>query len=209
MTYMEDASHFLGQFLAQLSQAGEQRLTFDSLTHILAAYNGAKNRVVSNFYQPLKWEFTLEFIAKTPWFQDTTATTFSPVTITTDSGQNFNVTYAGSVWAEPVWTLTVPVGNAVAINSMQLKNTMSGEFLTVNFLSVAALPASTARTVTIDCGAMTAIDNLGNNYDITGTFPMLYGPVGTVNSMQVVITPASGSSSGLTIGATYNPRWQV
>ena len=47
--------------------------------------------------------------------------------------------------------------NAVVINAIQLKNTMSGEFLTVNFLSATAIPAGTVRDVVIDCGAMTAV----------------------------------------------------
>jgi hypothetical protein len=86
---------------------------------------------------------------------------------------------------------------------------MSGEFLTVNFLSVAAIPALTARTVTIDCAAMTAIDNLGNSYDVTGSFPMLYSPVSTVNPFTVIVTPASGSSSGLTLACSHSPRWLI
>lgn len=210
LTYVEDSTHFLGQFLASLSQAGEQQLTFDNaVTYTPAKYQGISNRRAVRAYTPIAWTFTLEFIAKSPWFQDTTATAMAPLTLTVDAGQSFNITYAGSVWAEPIWTLVVPATNAVAINSMQLKNTMSGEFLTVNFLSVAAIPALTARTITINCALMTAVDNLGNNFDITGSFPMLYPPSATVNAFTVIITPASGSSSGLTLACSHNARWQI
>jgi hypothetical protein len=211
MQYTEDGSHFLGSFLAQLSQAGEQQLTFDNATYILAKYAGITGRVAEKTSSFLTWAFTLNLIAKSPWFQDsgaTTATPWNPITV--DAGQSANITYAGSVFAEPVFTLHVPNTNAVVINSMQLKNTMSGEFLTVNFLSATAIPASTTRDVVIDCAAMTATcTQTGESYDVSGSFPMLYPPVSTVNPFTVIITPASGSSSGLTLAYSVTPRWQI
>lgn len=210
MTYIEDATHFVGQFLATMSQAGEQQLTFDNMTYILAKYQSATGRTqVRSALGPLAWEFTLQLIAKSPWFQDSLATTMAPLTLTVDAGQNFSITYNGSVFAEPIWTLVIPSGNTVPINQVQLLNTMSGETLTVNFLSVAAIPASTARTVTIDSSAMTAVDNVGNAYDTYGSFPRLYPPAGQSNAFTVVVVPASGSSAGLTLAASYFPRWEI
>lgn len=207
--YVEDGTHFLGQFLAALSQAGEQQLTFDNLTYIPVKYAGTSGRKEEVGRKGV-WFYSLVFAARVPWFADIAATSATPWNpITTDSGQTANVTYAGSVNCEPVWTLTVPNTNAVAINSFQLQNTMSGESLTVNFLSRAALAALTAYTITINCAAMTATDQNGNAYDVSGSFPMLYGPAGQVNALKAIVTPASGSSSGLTVAYSIHPRWQI
>ncbi len=209
MNYYEDATHFVGAFLAALSQAGEQQLTFDNATYIPCKYQSAGSRQEVWPYIPRIESFTLELIAPDPWFRDNAPTTMAPLTLTADTGQTFNITYAGSVWAEPVWTLVVPVGNTVPINFMQLQNPMSGEYLTVNFQSVAALAAGVARTITIDCAAETVTDDLGNFYDHFGSFPKLYSPPGQVNPFNVVIVPASGSSSGLTLACSHTPRWQI
>jgi len=216
MLYLEDATHFLGQFLAALSQAGEQQLTFDNATYNLVKFKGITGRTrerpvsMQSSAALLAWSFTLELIAKSPWWQDAAATTATPWNpITVDAGQGANITYAGSVWAEPVWTLDVPVGNAVAINAFQLRNTMSGEFLTVNFLSRAALPAGVHTVITIDCAAKTVTDQNGNFYDTAGTFPLLYPPAGQVNPFTAIVTPASGASAGLTLAQTHFPRWQL
>lgn len=209
--YLEDSTHVLGQFLAALSQAGEQQLSFDALTYIPAKYAGATNRKFEISSAGGLWFYALQFLAREPWFRDISATTGTPLNpITVDAGQSFNVTYAGSVWCEPVWTLHIPNTNAVALNSFQLKNTMSGEFLTVNFLSATAIPALTTRDVVIDCGAMTATcTQTGESYDVSGSFPMLYGPAGQINAFTAIVTPASGSSSGLTLAYSFNARWQI
>jgi hypothetical protein len=211
MLYIEDATHFLGQFLAALSQAGEQQLTFDNATYILARYAGASGRRQAGFKPPLSWNYLLHLVAKSPWFQDAAAATATPWNpITVDAGQAANITYAGSVWAEPVWTYHVPVGNAVVINSIQLKNTMSGQFLTVNFLSATPIPAGTVRDVVIDCAAMTAVcTQTGEAYDVSGSFPFLYPPAGQSNAFTIITTPASGSTSGCTLAASWFPRWQL
>jgi hypothetical protein len=63
--------------------------------------------------------------------------------------------------------------------------------------------------ITIDCAAKTATDGAGNFYDTTGSFPMLYGPAGQVNTFTTIVTPASGSSSGLTVAHSHYPRWRI
>ena len=92
---------------------------------------------------------------------------------------------------------------------MQLQNTMSLESLTVNFQSSHALLASTAYTITIDSAAEMVTDTLGNSYDHFCSFPKLYPPAGQVNPFNVIITPSSGSSSGLTLACSHTPRWQI
>ena len=207
MQYMEDSAHSLGAFLASLSQAGEQQLSFDGgLTYILAEYNSISGRKRYRLRPPVGWEFALELVARNPWFQNAAATTLTPVQMAFDAGTNFNVTYAGSIWAEPAWTIHNP-GSAWAINSIQIKNNMSGEFLTINFLSATALPVSTVRDVVIDCAAMTAIcTQTGESYDVSGSFPKLYGPPGTVNAMTTI---CSGSDGNITITESHYPRWQI
>lgn len=208
MSYTEDATHFLGGLEGVLDQAGEQLLTFDNVTAVAARYKGLSSRKAIKSKAPAVWGFNLDLIAQ-PYFADLVASTLVPLTLTVDGGQYFYIPYAGSVWAEPVWTLVIPASNGVAINSFQLQNTMKKQALTVNFQSVAAIPASTARTVTIDCAAMLATDNLGNSFDVIGSFPMLFGPVGQFNPFLAVVTPASGSSAGLTLACSHNPRYLI
>jgi hypothetical protein len=214
MVYLEDATHFIGGLLAALESAGEQPLTFDNATTNLVQYRGITNRKPAIPKVPMGWEFDLELVAKSSYWNDLAATTMAPLTLVTDTGQGFNITYAGSIYAEPVWTLVIPAGNGVAINSFTLRNTMSLEFLTVNFQSVLAIPAATDRTITIDSAASTAIDNLGNQYDTVGTFPKLYPavtqpPTGQVNPFTAIVVPASGSSAGLTLACSHYPRWKL
>jgi hypothetical protein len=223
MQYIEDSTHVVGGLLAALESCGEQPLTHDNLTYITCKYAGLASRLrqVRVSEGVWAWQFNMLLKAANSYFLDAGATAgLAPLTLTADTGQAFTITYAGSIWCEPVWTLVVPVGNGVAINSMQIKSTMWGandprnEVLTVNFQSVAAIPAATARTITIDCGAQTIVDDLGRNYDMTGTFPMLYPavthpPVGMVNPFSVIIVPASGASAGLTLAESHVPRWRI
>jgi hypothetical protein len=312
MRYQEDATHSAGRFLAQLSQAGEQQLTFDNATNIPVKYKGIRNRRLVRRFPPYLWEFDLEFVAKTPWFQDNASTSISSVAIintptvtptgtalaggaltagtytlsytyvtasgetaaspissgivlsagnlqitvnaveafpsyatarkwyfnpgspttgftvsvannnsftlntagnstaapTTTPATQFSVTYPGSVFTEPIFTLNIGAGNPAAIASCALNNTMSGENLTVLFTSLAVIPASTARTVTIDCGAWTVSDS-GGSYDVNGSFPMLYPPVNQANTYAIGITTVSGTSTGLTLTGSFTNRWQI
>jgi len=204
--YLEDSTHFLGQFLAALSQAGEQQLTFDNLTYIPVKYAGTSGRK-EDLGKKGAWFYSLNFLAREPWFRDITATAVAPIAMTSDAGTNFNVTYPGSVGCEPVWTYHKQ-SNAWPVTSLQLKNTMSGEFLTVNFNSATPLPVSTVRDVVIDCAAMTAIcTQTGESYDVTGSFPMVYGPVGKVNTFTTILV--TGSAGTDTIACSYRPRWQI
>jgi len=213
--YLEDSTHFLGQFLAALSQAGEQQLTFDNLTYIPVKYAGTSGRK-EDLGKKGAWFFNLNFVARQPWFSDiaaTTATPWNPLTV--DLGVNVNITYAGSVWAEPVWTLNIPA-QPQNVTSFQLRNQMSKEFLTVNFQSgyPGGIPAGHTVPVTIDCAAMTASGVIialpAYSFDVTGSFPMLYGPTGQVQTFLPIITMASGSSTGtITLAYSVQNRWQI
>lgn len=118
---------------------------------------------------------------------------------------SFSVAYAGSVFAEPVWTFTVPNTNAAPIQAFSLANTMSGE--TVTILFPGNLTASTAWTITIDCGALSVTDAGGRSYDLGGSFPNLYPPAGQVNTFAATVTPASGVAVGCTIAGSVTNRW--
>lgn len=206
MNYRE-LNNPLGTALAKLSQAGQQNLTFDNLTATPVKFSAAKSRRIKIPYSPYWWTLDLEFIAPTPWFSDLSASTVGATALNSGSVTNFNVTYAGSVFAEPVWTLTIPAGNAAPISSFALSNLTAGESLTLVFPG--NLAASTAYTLTIDCAAMTVVDQNSVSYDATGSFPNLYGPAGQVNSMRGTLTPASGTATGCTIAGSYNNRWEV
>jgi hypothetical protein len=196
----------LGVQTALMEQAGPQQITFDNATFIGAEFAGLKRRTMLKKFAPYYWSFELEFFCPVPYFSDLSATVVAPVTLTSGTATNFNVTYLGSVFTRPVWTLTIPVGNAVAIQSFRLQNVMNGDDLTVTFPS--PLPASTAATVTIDSGAMSVVDGNGVAYDVAGTaFPLLYPPAGQVQQIRGTLTPVSGTATGCTIGASYTPRW--
>jgi hypothetical protein len=307
--YKEASNGAFGAALAQLTMAGEQQLTFDNATYILAEFEATKSRRPWIKFQPYWWEFSLQFWCKTPWFVDITPTSISTVnvvyaplaaptaaplaggaltagtytlqyTYVTASGETaaspassnivlsggnlqisvsavtplpafatavkwyfasgpstgftvqnsggaftlntagssviaptstpatqFSITYSGSVFAEPVFTVTVPRSNTGVIQSILLVNTMSAEFLTVTFPG--GLIVSTAYVITIDCGAFTATDATGKTYDVGGAFPLIYQPVGQVNTYTVIATTSSGVASGLTLGCTYSNRWLI
>jgi hypothetical protein len=117
------------------------------------------------------------------------------------------IVYAGSVRCAPVYTLNVPVGNLVVINQLVLANQMSGETLTITFGP--PLAAATAYTITVDCDAMTVVDQNGQSHDWVGSFPMLFGPAGQSQNLASTIICASGATTGVTLGASFNPRWEL
>lgn len=207
MRYSE-AVNSLAVAKAQLMQAGDQYLSFDNLTQIPAKLSKF-TPVMKTKYAPYLWDVTLEFMCRIPYWSDIAATAIgsqalggavSPGTATT-----FNVTYNGSVDSDVVWTFTVPGGNGVPIVSFKLNNTTSAEALTVTFPS--NLAASTAYAFTLDASKYTVVDGAGTGYDFTGSFPRLYGPVGTVNAMSATVVTASGTSTGLTVSGSVTPRW--
>jgi len=222
MQYIEDSTHTLGAFLASLSQAGEQQLSFDNRTTLITGkYNGISGRKRFRLKPPVGWEFALELVARNPWFQDAAATVATPWNpITVDAGQDASITYVGSVWAEPVWTLNIPA-QPQNVLSMQLKSTMWGvgdprnEALTIDFQSgyPGGIPAGHTVPVIIDCAAMTVsgvVIGVTYNFDVAGSFPKLYGPPGQVNPFTAIITMASGfSTATITLAYSVYPRWQI
>jgi len=84
---------------------------------------------------------------------------------------------------------------------------MSGEVLTLNFSP--ALTASTTHVLTIDTDAYTVKDQNGTSYDPLGSFPKLYPPAGTANTFTATVTTGSGTSTGITLSASFNNRWEV
>jgi len=206
MEYRE-APTSMGAALAPLLLAGEQWLTFDLVTGILARCLGTAGRKTVIRFGTRRWALSLAFMCRDPFFRDIAATTIAPVTLNSGAVTNFNVTYAGSVWTSPVWTLAIP-NSTVAIAALTISNTMSGEVLTISFPG--SLPAATAATITIDTGAMAVTDAGGRSYDVSGTaFPLLYGPAGTVQQIQATLIPASGTAVGCTIAGSYQNRWLI
>lgn len=249
MRYQEASSApsaALGAQIALLDQAGQQQLTFDNSTFILANYAGLKKRTMLKKFSPFYWSFDLEFLCPEPYFRDLASTSVGSVKVTsmgfvggpavlmpappqlqaqmsgvmwpspyaiysqvstpvTTAPVAFSIVYAGSVFAEPVFTLTVPPGNSVS--SFALSNTMSGETLVATFPG--GLATSTLWTIAIDCGAWTVKDQLGNSYDVTGSFPNLYPPAGTSNPFTASVTTITGQPTGVTLAASYQNRWLI
>lgn len=205
--YKEASNGAFGADLAKLVNTGDQQLTFDNNTYILAEFEATKSRKLWIKFQPYWWDVSLQFWCKTPWFVDVSATTMTQVSSIGTTPSTFNITYNGSVFAEPVFTLAIGAGNPAVITTAILKNTTSGEFLTITFPG--GLAASTAYTITIDCGAFTVSDQNGVSYDIGGSFPNLYPPAGTVNAHSIALTVSSGVPSNVTLNGTWNQRWTI
>lgn len=200
----------VGAPLAALLMAGEQNLTFDNLTAIRATFISGANRALDFIAKgrPMQWTMDLQFLVTEPWFRDLATSSLAPVTLASGSATTFAIAYAGSVFAEPIWTLTIPGSNPAPIASFQLSNTMSGEMLVVSFPG--NLPALTAATITIDASAFTITDATGKAYDnLGGAFPMLYGPAGQSNPFSATLTPASGTATGCTLSASWANRWML
>lgn len=215
MRYYEGPGTLLGAAKAQLSQAGEQFLTLDNkVTAALVKLKSFGTPKRLRKFQPYWWDIpALEFLLKEPFFQDVAATVpagfpiaqggaVAPGTLVTTA-----IVYAGSVRTYPVFTLNVPVGNGNVINQLLIKNNMSGEQLTITFNP--ALVAATAYTITVDCGAFSVVDQNGVSYDFVGSFPQLYGPAGTSQNIATTVITAAGVTTGVTVGCSFNNRWEV
>ena len=160
-------------------------------------------------FPPFYWAFDLAFYCPEPYFRTIASTTYiNALVLSSGTATTQSVTYAGSVWTEPVWTLSVSNTNAAAIQSLQIQNTMSGDSITAVFPG--GLAASTAWTVTIDSSAMSVRDNLGNGYDVVGSaFPLLYGPAGQAQTISATLTPVSGTATGCTLSCVAFDRWLI
>ncbi len=121
----------------------------------------------------------------------------------------FTITNPGSVWAEPLWQVTIPATNTAAISAITIFNQTTGLGLTVNFSP--ALAASTAYTFQVDCGALTA--TIGSQpYDWStpgaGSLGMPYLVPGA-NAMTATIATSSGTTTGVVLDSQWTNRWEL
>lgn len=188
---------------AELSQAGEQFLTFDNATQILVKLADWGKPASRRKFQPYLWDLDLTFTCREPWFKDIAATTASYAF--GNGTASTTITYAGSVFAEPVWKLTVPASSTATIASFSIKNSMSTETLSVTFPT--ALASATAHTVTIDSTKFTVTDENSKAYDVSGSFPMIYGPANQAQTVATTVTPGTGVVSGVNLVTSWNNRW--
>ena len=196
---------------AKLSQSGEQWLQINATQHVLVEFLDLQPTLQRSGSGSKLYAGTLSFLARKGYAEDITASSFGPQACGGSTGAgtqtNFSIAYSGSVLSRPVWTLTIPNTNAVTITSFKLQNTLSGEILTLNFSP--ALSALTAYTLTIDTENYTVTDGGGHAYDPVGSFPKLYNPAGTSNTFTATIVTGSGTSTGITLSASYSNRWEV
>ena len=205
------ASRLLATDQAKLSQSGEQWLRINATQQVLVEYMDFQTSLQRPGSGSKLYGGTLSFLARKGYAEDITASSFGPQalagSVSPGSQTNFSIAYSGSVLTRPVWTLTIPNTNTVTITSFKLQNTLSGEVLTV--LIPTPLAASTAWTLTIDTDAYTVTDQAGTAYDFTGSFPKLYHPAGTSNTFTATVVTGSGSSTGVTLSASYSNHWEV
>lgn len=197
--------------MGQLTQAGEQYLTFDNITAVKCRFDGWSKRSLNTFDgRGFVWDTELVFQSRNAFFEDLSSTTQSVGAVSGGVGgtdNNFNISYAGAVYVRPVYTLTIPSGNTRTISSIVLKNLTSGETATVAFSPV--ITSGVAHTVVIDSDGMQALLD-GVQVPITGSFPNAYPsiPPPQVNSMRLTITSAVGATTGLTFSLSYTTRWE-
>lgn len=195
--YDESGGNNLFADLTTMQMAGTQNLTFDNLTalqcRLLSA--GPPKLVVTS--SPFLWEGTLTFHAAIPWFLNLTASTLGSTTFGA-----IPITYTGTVWGEPVYTITVGATNAAPITTMTIANSVSGESVTMYFYPT--LTATTAWTITVNTQTLKVTDNNGLEYDVTGAFPLLYPGAQTLTFSATVV---SGSLSNTTVAGTWNNRY--
>jgi hypothetical protein len=198
----------IAQAMGQLSQAGEQYLTFDNATGLRCRFDGwSKRNVLFEDNNGYGWDTELIFQSRNPFFEDLAATTQSVGAVSGGIGgtdNNYTISYVGAAFCAPVYTITVPVGNTQAITSMAMKNITSGETLS----ATTPVPANQAHTVVFDSGLMTVtIDGVQQVF--TGSFPMLYPaiPPPQSNSMRLTIT-AAGATTGITLSVSFTPLWE-
>lgn len=198
------------QAKALLSQAGEQFLTTDTLTGLpCKLLTMGSPELITGGVPPYMFKTQMEFLAASPWQVDIAATTVSGIAVAGSSGggtqTNFNITYNGDVRAKPVFTITIPVSNTVTISQFKLQNTTTGRVVTINFSP--ALLANTAYVITINTSSWRVHTATGVRFRGIGTFPVLAPPFGTVNAMAFTIV-SSAATTGITLGYTYNNRWE-
>lgn len=205
------AGRLLATDHAKLSQSGEQWLKINATQHVLVEFLNLQASLQRPGSGSKVYAGVLSFLARKGYAEDIAASSFGPQalggSVSPGTQTNFSIAYGGSVLTRPVWTLTIPNTNTVTITSFKLQNTLSGEVLTLNFST--PLAANTAYTLTIDCDAYTVKDGSGTNYDPLGSFPKLYPPAGTSNTFTATVVTGSGTSTGITLSASYSNRWEV
>jgi len=204
------ASRLLATDQAKLSQSGEQWLQINATQRVLVEYLDLQTALQRPGSGTKAYAGTLSFLARKGYAEDISASSFGPQALGGSTGgtqTNFSITCAGGVLTRPVFTITIPNTNTVTITQIKLQNTMSGEVLTLNFAT--PLAASTTHVLTIDTDAYTVKDQNGTSYDPLGSFPKLYPPAGTANTFTATVTTGSGTSTGITLSASFNNRWEV
>ncbi len=205
------ASYVLATDQAKLSQSGEQWLTINATQRVLVEYLDLAPTLERPWSGTKVYGGKLVFLARKGYAEDVAASAFGPQALGGSTGAgtntNFTINYAGSVLSRPVFTIDIPNTNTVTITQIKLQNTLSGEVLTLNFGT--PLAASTHWVLTIDTDAYTIKDASSTNYDPVGSLPKLYPPAGTGNTFTATVVTGSGTSTGVTLSAAYNNRWEV
>ncbi len=183
MQYDETGGTSFQSVKGQLLAMGEQNLTTDNVTQVLAKVSFGSPSVIGGTVTPYLWAFDLDFVCKEPWLSDVTATTTSLT-----AGAN-SLSYAGGIFCEPIYTLTATSG------TMTINNSTAGQSLTV-----LGLPGG-SPTVVVNTQDWTA--KIGaTQYDVSGSFPFLFPGPTSPQTNTVSITNGSGSVS-------YNARWAL
>jgi len=198
-----------GQTFAAAKQAllalGEQYLTIDNNATAMLAKCSKIAKPVTTGVPPYRFAGQLEFRAKEPWWKDVAATSSLANAVAGSAAgvaTTIAITPSGSIFAEPVFTLHVPIGNTVTISQLKIQNAASGEILVINFSPI--LPANTVKTITIDSGIFKAVDESSVESDVLGSFPRLYP--GAAQNIVVTIV-SSAATTGVTFDIVYNARW--
>lgn len=204
--YDETVGVPFSQAKAHLTQTGEQYLTFDNVTGLLVRTNSFAETDFLTDAPDAPGQYThkamLEFLSRNPFPQDMTATNYGPSTIT----NNYNsmaISYAGMVYAEPVYTLTF--NTATTVTQFGINNTTSGEAFSV---LLGAPATGVNHTLIVDCTQFTVTLD-GVPLAPVGSFPLLYPgfPPPFTNTLQAKMVSSGGVSGTLNI--QYFNKWEI
>lgn len=185
----------VGAFVASLSQSGEQYLTFDGVTGILAKFDDVSTIKHHEDTYPYLLECSLVFQTRGPFAQDLAQST-ATFSISSVGYGTYTLTNNGNVFTKPVFSIVIPSGSAV--NTVVFGNSATSNI----YVSTSAIPSGN-HTVIIDCVAQRILVD-ATEFPPAGTFPSLFAGSNTI-TYNLVGSLGSAASAGI----AWTQRYEV
>jgi len=211
---------------SQLTQSGEQYLSFDGVTGLRVRCNsfsefdlleGFPEKPATSSTQPsYAYTGTLEFLSRNPFAEDMTVQTTGNFAVAGTSGagtlNTVNINYYGHAFAAPKLTVTVPAGASGKVLKIGWSNVTSGEDIIMDVSSGGGLAACAGHTLVIDSdNSVMTVDGVASAPG-GPAFPLLYAnPAGTppaAQALQVWFLSDIASPTNLTGVITWNSKYE-